>query len=229
MAGSMIRLLAALSVASAAVSTAAAQSADPIRIGFGTAITGLLAANGKSALLAQKIWEEDVNAQGGLLGRPVKLVYYDDQTISTTVPGIYTKLLDVDRVDLIVGGYGAQSLAAAMPLVMQRNKVFIGLLGLAVNNEFNYPNYFSINPAGPDPKPAFTRGFFDTALTENPKPHTVRSSALTWSSHATPLTAHGRTPGRPASISSTTRPIRRTRPTSPQWCARFRRPIPISW
>ena len=174
MAGSMmIRLLAALSVASAAVSTAAAQSADPIRIGFGIAITGLLAANGKSALLAQKIWEEDVNAEGGLLGRPVKLVYYDDQTISTTVPGIYTKLLDVDKVDLIIGGYGAQSLAAAMPLIMQRNKVFIGLLGLAVNSEFNYPNYFSINPAGPDPKPAFTRGFFDTAMTQNPKPRTV--------------------------------------------------------
>jgi branched-chain amino acid transport system substrate-binding protein len=174
MAGSMmIRLLVALSVASAAVSTGAAQSADPIRIGFGIPITGLLAANGKSALLAQKIWEEDVNAEGGLLGRPVKLVYYDDQTISTTVPGIYTKLLDVDKVDLIIGGYGAQSLAAAMPLIMQRNKVFIGLLGLAVNNEFNYPNYFSINPAGPNPKPAFTRGFFDTAMAQDPKPQTA--------------------------------------------------------
>src|SRR5215471_21361049 len=128
-AGSLImRLLAAVAVAGATVSTAAAQSGEPIRIGYGIAMTGALAANGKSALLAQKIWEEDVNAEGGLLGRPVKLVYYDDQTISTTVPGIYTKLLDVDKVDLIIGGYGAQSLAAAMPLIMQRNKVFIGLL-----------------------------------------------------------------------------------------------------
>src|SRR5882672_3176202 len=58
---------------------AAAQSGEPIKIGFSMAMTGGLAANGKSALLAQKLWEEDVNAKGGLLGRPVKLVYYDDQ------------------------------------------------------------------------------------------------------------------------------------------------------
>jgi branched-chain amino acid transport system substrate-binding protein len=173
-AGSMtIRLLAAVAVASAVVSSGATQSAEPIRIGFGIAITGPLAANGKSALLAQKIWEEDVNAEGGLLGRPVKLVYYDDQTNTSRVPGIYTNLLDVDKVDLIIGGYGAQSLAAAMPLIMQRHKLFIGLLGLAVNSTFNYPNYFSINPAGPDPKPAFTRGFFDTAMAQNAKPQTV--------------------------------------------------------
>ena len=82
---------------------AAAQSGEPIKIGFSMALTGGLAANGKSALLAQKIWEEDVNAKGGLLGRPVKLVYYDDQSNPATVPGIYTKLLDVDKVDLVIG------------------------------------------------------------------------------------------------------------------------------
>jgi branched-chain amino acid transport system substrate-binding protein len=173
-AGSMIaRLLVAVAAVSAAVSTAAAQSGEPIRIGFGIAMTGSLAANGKSALLAQKIWEEDVNAEGGLLGRPVKLVYYDDQTNPNTVPGIYSKLLDGDKVDLIIGGYGTNSLAAAMPLIMERNKVFLGLLGLAVNSGFNYPNYFSINPAGPDAKLAFTKGFFDTAMAQNPKPQTV--------------------------------------------------------
>src|SRR5215831_15320189 len=173
-AGSLImRLLAAVLVASAAVSTAAAQSGEPIRIGYGIAMTGALAANGKSALLAQKIWEEDVNAEGGLLGRRVKLVNYDDQSNPAMVPGIYTKLLDTDKVDLIVGGYGAAPLAAAMPLIIERNKVFIGLLGLAVNGKFNYPNYFSINPAGPTPKPAFTKGFFDTAMAQNPKPRTV--------------------------------------------------------
>src|SRR5437868_246069 len=85
---------------------ALAQSAQPLRIGFSMALTGGLAPNGKSALLAQKIWQEDVNAKGGLLGRPVQLVFYDDQTKPETVPGIYTKLLDVDKVDLIVGGYG---------------------------------------------------------------------------------------------------------------------------
>src|SRR5260370_38071065 len=89
---------------------ASAQSGEPIKIGYGISQTGGLAPNGKSALLAQKIWEEDINKRGGLLGRPVKLVYYDDQTNPATVPGIYTKLLDVDKVDLIIGGHGTSML-----------------------------------------------------------------------------------------------------------------------
>src|SRR5947209_2137388 len=150
-----------------------AQSGEPIKIGYGISQTGGLGPNGKSALLAQKIWEEDINAKGGLLGRPVKLIYYDDQTNPATVPGIYTKLLDIDKVDLIIGGYGTNMLAPAMPVVMQRGKVFIRLHGLGVNTEFKYPKYFVMIPSGPDPKPAFTKGFFDIAMAQNPKPKTV--------------------------------------------------------
>src|SRR5258707_4306514 len=150
----------------------AAQSGEPIKIGFSMAMTGGLGPNGKSALLAEKIWEEDINAKGGLRARPVKLIYYDDQTQPATVPGIYTKLLDVDKVDIIMGGYATNMLAPAMPVVMQRNKLFIGLLGLAVNSEFNYPNYFVMIPSGPDPKPSFTKGFFDIAMEQDPKPTT---------------------------------------------------------
>jgi branched-chain amino acid transport system substrate-binding protein len=152
---------------------ALAQAGDPIRIGYGISQTGGLAPNGKSALLAQKIWEEDINARGGLLGRPVKLVYYDDQTNPATVPGIYTKLIDVDKVDLIIGGYGTNMLAPAMPVVIQKKKTLLGLFGLAVNSEFNYPNYFSIAPGGPTPKPSFTKGFFDLAMAQDPKPQSV--------------------------------------------------------
>jgi branched-chain amino acid transport system substrate-binding protein len=154
-------------------SGAAAQSGAPIKIGFSMAMTGGLAANGKSALLAQKIWEEDVNAKGGLLGRPMKLVYYDDQSNPSTVPGIYTKLLDVDKVDLIIGAYATAQIAPAMPIAMSKNKVFVSLLGLAVNTEFKYPNYFAMIPSGPDPKQSFTKDFFDLAVTQTPKPQTV--------------------------------------------------------
>lgn len=157
---------------------AGAQSTEPIKIGFGMAQTGPLSPNGKSALLAIKIWEEDVNAKGGLLGRPVKLIYYDDQTNPATVPGLYTKLLDVDKVDLVTGGYGTNMVAPAMPVVIQHKKVFIGLLGLAVNSEFNYPNYFSMAPTGGmDSKASITKGFFDVAAVQNPKPQTL---AIAW-------------------------------------------------
>src|SRR5882757_8905195 len=156
-----------------AAAPASAQSGQPITIGFGMALTGPLAANGKQALLGMKLWEEEVNAKGGLLGRPVRLVFYDDQTNPATVPGIYTKLIDVDKVELIIGGYGTNMLAPAMPVVMQKNRVFIGLLGLGVNSEFNYPRFFMMMPSGPDPKPAFTVGFFDIAMKQDPKPRTV--------------------------------------------------------
>jgi branched-chain amino acid transport system substrate-binding protein len=89
------------------------------------------------------------------------------------VPGIYTKLLDVDKVDLVIGAYATAMLAPAMPIVIQRNKVFIGLLGLAVNSEFDYPNYFAMIPSGPDPKPSFTKGFIDTAMAQDPKPASI--------------------------------------------------------
>ena len=154
-------------------SPASAQSGAPIKIGYSMALTGGLAPNGKSALLAQKIWEEEVNAKGGLLGRPVKLIYYDDKSSPAEVPSIYTKLLDIDKVDLIIGPYATAMIAPAMPIVIQRKKTFVGLLGLAVNSEFNYPNYFAMIPSGPDAKPAFTKGFFDMAMAQNPKPATV--------------------------------------------------------
>jgi branched-chain amino acid transport system substrate-binding protein len=170
------RELAALcggAVATAATGIAAAQSANPIRIGLGMALTGPLAPNGKSALLAMQIWEGTVNAKGGLLGRPVKLVYYDDQSNPSNVPALYTKLLDVDKVDLIIGGYATNMIAPALPIAIARNKVFIGLIGLAINAEFGYPRYFAMHPAGPNPKAATTRGFFEIAMAQTPKPQTV--------------------------------------------------------
>lgn len=164
---------AAVAVLAGFAGSAAAQSGAPIKIGFSMSLTGGLAPNGKSALLAHKIWEDDVNAKGGLLGRPVKLVYYDDQSNPSTVPGIYTKLLDVDKVDLVVSGYATQMVAPAMPVIIPKNKVFISLLALAVNKEFKYPNYFAMIPSGPDTKASFTAGFFETAMAQTPKPTTV--------------------------------------------------------
>jgi branched-chain amino acid transport system substrate-binding protein len=154
-----------------------AQGSAPIKIGFSMALTGPLAANGKQALLGAKIWQEEVNAKGGLIGRQVQLVNYDDQSNPSTVPGIYTKLLDVDKVDLIVSGYATNMVAPAIPIAMQRGKVFIGLFALAANSEFHYPKYFSMLPSGPTPKESFTEGFFQIAAAQNPKPQTIAIAA----------------------------------------------------
>jgi branched-chain amino acid transport system substrate-binding protein len=134
----------AVAVCAMFVVSAKAQDKEPIKIGFSMALSGPLSPNGKQALLGMKIWEEETNAKGGLLGRPVKLVYYDDQSNPSTVPGIYTKLLDVDKVDLVVGGYATNMVAPAMPVVIQKKKTFISLFALDVNSEFKYPKYFSV-------------------------------------------------------------------------------------
>ena len=150
-----------------------AAAAEPIKIGFGMALTGGLAGNGKAALIAMQIWAEETNAKGGLLGRQVQLVYYDDQTNPSLVPGIYTKLLDIDKVDLVVSGYGTNLQAPAMPAIMQHGMMFIGLFGLAVNDQFHYDRFFQIQPNGPNAKISSIEGFFEAAMTAKPTPKTV--------------------------------------------------------
>src|SRR5579863_3072058 len=121
-----------------------APSGKPIVIGFSMAETGSLAVNGRSGLLAMQIWADDQNKKGGLLGRPVKLDFYDDQTNPSLVPGIYTKLLDVDKVDLVISGYGTNVAAPAMPVVIAHKMAFISLFALDINEEFHYSDYFSM-------------------------------------------------------------------------------------
>jgi branched-chain amino acid transport system substrate-binding protein len=161
----------------ASASSAFAASGEPIKIGFSMAQTGSLAGAGQQALLGAKIWEADTNAEGGLLGRQVKLIYYNDQTNPSLIPGIYTKLMDVDKCDLVIGPYGTNLVAPAIPTIMQKGKVFIGLFALDANGEFHYPKYFSMLPAGPEPKQSFTEGFFQVAAAQNPKPRTVAIAA----------------------------------------------------
>jgi branched-chain amino acid transport system substrate-binding protein len=150
-----------------------ARADDPIKIGFDLSQTGPLAPNGKQALLGAKIWEEEINAKGGLLRRKVELIGYDDQSNPSNVPGIYAKLLDVDKVDLIMGPYGTNLVAPAIPVAMQKGKVMIGMFALEVNSHFHYQKYFSMVPYGPDPKVSSAEGFFAVAAEQNPKPQTV--------------------------------------------------------
>jgi branched-chain amino acid transport system substrate-binding protein len=164
----------ALLAAALSLPAARAIAAAPFTIGFDIELTGGLAPNGKAALLAMQIWADEVNAQGGLLGRQVKLQYYDDQSNPALVPGIISKLLDVDHVDLLIGGNGTNVVAPALPVVMQRNLTLVGLFGLDVNSEFHYPRYFSIIPAGGEnPREAFAQGFFAVAAEQSPKPASI--------------------------------------------------------
>ena len=152
----------------------AADAAQPITIGFDIEETGSLAVNGKASLLAYKIWENHINENGGLLGRPVKLVYYDDQSNPALVPGIVTKLLDIDHVDILLGENGTNLIAPAMPIFIQHNLTMLSLFGLDVNRDFHYKNYFSMIPSGGlHPAQAMGGGFFKMAAAMDPKPQSI--------------------------------------------------------
>ncbi|WCM27330.1 amino acid ABC transporter substrate-binding protein [Sphingomonas sp. QA11] len=145
----------------------------PVRIGYCLSLTGPLAGNSRSARLAHDIWREDVNRRGGLLGRPVEFACYDDQGEASRVPGLYKRLIDEDKVDLVIGGYGTNTILAAMSVIIERQRFFVGLMGLGVNNALAYPNYFAMISTGPDPNAALTEGFFALAAEQAPRPTTV--------------------------------------------------------
>ena len=115
------------------VTAAQAQTGNPIKVGISLALTGAGAPAGKMILAAIEIWRDDVNAKGGLLGRPVELIVYDDQSKPSNVPGIYTKLITVDKVDLLLGPYATNFVAPAMPTIMQNNKMTISFTAIGIN------------------------------------------------------------------------------------------------
>lgn len=148
-------------------------SEQPIKIGYCLSLSGPLASNGKTARLAHQIWQENINRRGGLLGRPVRMICLDDATDPKRVPDIYKTLLDEEKVDLVIGGYGDNSVAPAMPLLIERKRYLVALMALAVNASFAYENYFVMIPTGPHPTDALTEGFFALAAEQSPLPQTM--------------------------------------------------------
>ncbi|AMN39319.1 amino acid ABC transporter substrate-binding protein [Rhodoplanes sp. Z2-YC6860] len=164
---------AALLIGLLSIANAAAQSGEPIKVGMSLALTGAGAAPSKVINTALEIWRDDVNAKGGILGRPVQLVILDDQSTPSNVPNIYTKLITVDKVDLLLGPYGTNFVAPAMPAIIQNKKMTISFTAIGINDKFNYDKYFSMVSVGPEGVNAFSIGFFDLAAQQNPKPQTV--------------------------------------------------------
>lgn len=150
-----------------------ASDPQPIRIGYCLSLSGPVSGNTRSARLAHEIWREDINRRGGLLGRPVELVCYDDEGDASRVAPLYKRLIEEDRVDLVIGGYGTNTVLAALPEIIARKRFFVGLMALGANNELAYENYFAMIPTGPDPDAALTEGFFEVATRQEPRPKTV--------------------------------------------------------
>lgn len=148
-------------------------AAESVKVGFTLPLSGAAAPGGKQVLAALQLWRDDINAKGGVLGKPVELVYYDDQGTAARVPPLYRKLLSVDKVALIIGPYASNTASAAMRVIMEFNRATISILAFGVNRIFSYRRYFAMAPAGLEGVKAFSKGFFDLAAEQKPKPQTV--------------------------------------------------------
>jgi len=140
---------AAIAVAGFGLTSMVDAEQPPIKIGMSMAMTGGLAGGGKASLLGIEIWRDDVNAKGGLLGRKVEMVVYDDKSSASETPAIYSKLLDVDKVDLLFAPYGTVPTAPIMPLVKQRGMLLIGNFSFQVNSKVGHDMFFNNAPWGP--------------------------------------------------------------------------------
>ena len=139
---------AALAASPLGINLLQAQQA-PIKIGMSMPQTGGLAGGGKPSLLGIEIWRDDVNAKGGLLGRKVELVVYDDKSSASETPAIYSKLIDVDKVDLLFAPYATVPTAPLMPMVKQRGLLLIGNFSFQVNSKVGHDMWFNNAPWGP--------------------------------------------------------------------------------
>src|SRR3954471_7328698 len=136
-----------------------AQGSGPVKIGMSMPQTGSLGAGGQAALVAIRMWVDDVNQKGGLLGRKVEFIVYDDQTSPANTPGIYTKLLDVDKVDLLIAPYGTVPTAPIVPLAKERGKLLMGNFSFQVNAKVQHDMWFNNSPW--NDASSWSDGFFE--------------------------------------------------------------------
>ncbi|MEO8203967.1 MAG: amino acid ABC transporter substrate-binding protein [Betaproteobacteria bacterium] len=164
-----IRLLGAAFAAAMAATLFAlpASAQQPLKIGMSMPQTGPLGGGGKAALVALNMWRDDVNAKGGLLGRKVELTVYDDQGNPALTPGIYSKLLDVDKVDLLFAPYATVPTAPLMPMVKQRGLLLMGNFSFQVNHTVKHDMWFNNAPWG-DAESWFN-GYFEASKKLNGK------------------------------------------------------------
>jgi branched-chain amino acid transport system substrate-binding protein len=106
--------------------TPARAEQKPILIGASMSLSGTYAAGGKYSLEGTQLWVDDVNERGGLLGRKVQLVYYDDKSDANTGVQLYEKLITADKVDLVIGPYSSAVTSAVSTVAEKHHMTMLG-------------------------------------------------------------------------------------------------------
>jgi branched-chain amino acid transport system substrate-binding protein len=150
----------------------AAPSGEPIKIGQALALTGPFAQTGLVHRIVSEYYVERLNKNGGLLGRPVQYIVYDDQSKPDVARTLYERLITSDKCDLILGPYGTANILAAMGVAARYKKVFIqntmGVPALAT-----YEWHFSALVSGPEPQKSLPEKIIDCYASTGTPPKTI--------------------------------------------------------
>jgi len=145
------RFLAALSlvfVTANVVAAEPAKTAEPIKIGVTTSRTGSLADFGIETQRGIEMWVADINERGALLGRPVKLVSYDDASNASQVTTLYQKLIAQDKVDFLISPYSSNLTAAAIAVAEPAGIPMVSIASASDLWKHGYKNLFGLYTPG---------------------------------------------------------------------------------
>ncbi len=161
---------------------------NPIKIGGSLPLTGIYSEPAKWIKAGYEYWVEDVNKRGGLLGRPVKMTIYDDESNTDKAVTYYERAITVDKVDLVFGGYPAMTIVALMPMVEKYGKVFIGAGGMMKSFEQGFTYSFGSPPLISDWFYIALSGVLDDLI---PKPEWPKSIAILTMNNVIGLSGRG--------------------------------------
>ena len=108
-----------------------ARAEPPIRLGIALSLSGNLGDSGAEFFRGVELWQEQVNARGGILGRQTELVKYDDRSDPATAARLYERLITSDNVDLLLSPWGSASCATASAVAEKHKRVFVNAGGAA--------------------------------------------------------------------------------------------------
>ncbi len=181
-------LMIATSLYSQTAKPQAPATGNPIRMGGSLPLTGIYSETGRWIKEGYEFWAEDVNKRGGLLGRPVKLTIYDDESSTDKAVTYFERAITIDKVDLVFGGYPGTSNVAVMPLVEKYKKVFVGMGGHMKSFEQGFTYSFASPPLMSDWVYLALQGPYDELI---PKAQWPQSMAVFTMNNVIGLSARG--------------------------------------
>lgn len=147
-------------------------SGEPIRIGGSLALTGPLAPTAAIHKIVGDEYIKKINAEGGLLGRPVEWVLFDDESSADRAAALYERLITEEEVDMLIGPYGTGTITAGMNVAERYGYVFPHHTA-SLTYAYTYDKHFPLWYTGLHPNITTSNLLFDTLETLDSPPETI--------------------------------------------------------